>query len=73
MVRHLKYKFDLSCPLCNDQTSEQTDAHLLDCSAVANILPVKIELEKVNHDMIFNDSEEQTKIVKVYKEIFKLI
>ena len=47
-----KYKFDLSCPLCNDQTSEQTDAHLLDCSAVANILPVKTELEKLNNDMI---------------------
>ena len=68
-----QFKFDLTCPLCKDQTSEQTDAHLLDCSGVAKILPVKNELEKIRHDMIFNASEEQTKIVKIYKEIFRSI
>ena len=53
-----KYKFDLTCPLCNDITSEQTDAHLLDCTYIVNMLPAKIQLDKVNYDMIFKNSQD---------------
>ena len=62
-----KFKFDVSCPLCKDKTIEQTDAHLLNCSAL------KPKLEKVSHEMIFSNFEDQTKIVKVYHKIFKSI
>ena len=61
-----KFKFDLSCPLCKDKTSEQTDAHLLTCPAITKKLPLK-----VNYEMIFNNSEDQTKVAKVYHKIFK--
>ena len=68
-----KYKFDLTCPLCKDKTSEQTDAHLLDCPAIANMISDKTKLDKVKHDMIFNGLQDQSEIVKMYSEIFKLI
>ena len=68
-----KYKFDLTFPLCKDKTSEQTDAHLLDCPAIANMISDKTKLDKVKHDMIFNGLQDQSEIVKMYSEIFKLI
>ena len=68
-----KFKFDLSCPLCKEKTSEQTDAHLLDCPAIAKLIPHQSNLDKVKYDMIFNNTEDQRKIVKVYQDIFKSI
>ena len=68
-----KYKFDLSCPLCKDKTSEQTDAHLLACPAIQDMLSAKPELEKVIHENIFQDLDDQIPVTDVYREIFKLI
>ena len=68
-----KFKFDLSCPLCKDKTAEQTDAHLLACSAIDNMLEDKTELHQVIHDNIFHDLEDQIKVTDVYRQIFKLI
>ena len=68
-----KYKFDLSCPLCKDKTTEQTDAHLLNCSAITKLIPITTNLDKMNYEMIFNDSEDQTKVIKVYQELFKYL
>ena len=68
-----KYKFDLSCPLCKDKTSEQTDAHLLTCSAMDNVLASKTELQHMKHEHIFDELDKQVRITEVYKDIFKLI
>ena len=66
-----KYKFDLSCSLCNDKVSVQTNAHLLTCSTIVDALATKTDLLNVNHKDIFGDLKKQ--ITHVYKEIFKMM
>ena len=68
-----KYIFDLSCPLCKDKSCEQTDAHLLICPAIDNVLADNTELQKVIHANIFHDLSDQIKVTNVYSEIFKLL
>ena len=66
-----KYKFDLTCQFCDD-TSEQTDAHLLECPGFDKILAIKPEFQNARHEDIFDDNiEKQVKVTEVYKEIFK--
>ena len=68
-----KYKFDMTCPICKDMTSEQTDAHLLTCSAMDNVLASNTELQHMKHELIFDEPDKQVRITQVYKDIFKLI
>ena len=68
-----KYKFDISCSMCNDKVSIQTDAHLLTCSTIVDALATKTELLNVNHKDIFGNVIQQIKIIQVYKEIFKIL
>ena len=72
--------FDLSCSLCknsvgpvNEKNCEQTDAHLLKCLYVKDALSNNADLHNVNHNDIFGTLENQIKVTRVYKEIFKLI
>ena len=67
------YKFDLSCTLCKDKNSVQTDSHLLSCSFIDDTLADKTELHKVEHCFIFEELHKQIQATKVYKEIFKLL
>ena len=68
-----KYKFDLSCSLCKDKETEETDSHLLVCPAILPLLKHPECLKDVKHSDIFGELPRQIKVTKVYQEIFKIM
>ena len=54
------------------QAKRWTDAHLLACPAIQDMLSARPELEKVIHENIFQDLDDQIAVTDLYREIFKL-
>ena len=67
------YKFDLTCSLCNDPNSEETDDHLLLCPVVIATLGTSEEFQTVEHKDIFGQLKNQVKVTKVYSEVLKIL
>ena len=61
---------NIICNLCDKE--EQTDAHLLDCSAIIKNCPELANNCDAEYQDIFGTTEEQLKITRLYTEVFKI-
>ena len=60
------------CELCNDETEEETQTHLLKCKFLLNHPEIEAEIKLVNEKDVFKDLVSQTKSVKLWKKILKI-
>ena len=66
------YKSDLTCLLCQDQSSLESESHLLECEYLHSINDLSEDIKKVEYQDIFGSIEEQIKAAKVWTKVFKI-
>ena len=67
-----KYRFNMHCSLCRDESEEETELHLLKCSKIIDEVKEDIDLTKAKYEDIFsNKIEDQVVITKIFCEVFK--
>ena len=66
------HRGNLYCELCNDETEEETQTHLLKCKFLLDHPEIETEIKIVNEKDIFKDLESQIKSVKLWKKILKI-
>ena len=67
-----KYKMNMYCRVCQDQTEEESEKHLLKCKILIENIDSDIDISNAKYENIFSDNiEEQVSITKVYNSIFK--
>ena len=60
------------CRVCQDQTEEESEKHLLKCKILIENIDSDIDISNAKYENIFSDNiEEQVSITKVYNSIFK--
>ena len=63
-----KFKFNMSCSLCRDDSQEETETHLLECSKIIT----KINTKDVKYEDIFSENiDKQVKITKIFNQVMK--
>ena len=66
------YKPDLSCSLCKDKTSKETESHLLQCPFFSKFPELASEMANIKYMDIFSDISKQIKAVRVWIKVFKI-
>ena len=68
-----KHKNNISCSICNDKNSEESEIHLLSCPSLVNHPKLKNEINKVKYSDVFSDlTKQQQQAVKVFKKIMQI-
>ena len=68
-----KYKFNMKCHLCQDESEIESEEHYLKCQKILQNIDDKEILLTAKYENIFsNDIEKQISITKVFDKIFKL-
>ena len=66
------YKPDLSCSLCKDKTSKETEIHLLQCPFFSKYPELAAEMKSIQYEDIFSDISKQTRAVRIWIKMFKI-
>ena len=68
------YKVNMQCKLCENNSEEESEAHLLKCTKILENSEIDTtELSNVSYQQIFSRNiEEQIKITKVFAKILKI-
>ena len=65
------YKINMHCTLCEDNSEEESEAHLLKCTKILDKLDE--DISNVSYEQIFSQNiDEQIKITKVFSKILKV-
>ena len=67
-----KYEHDLSCTLCKDPNTEESESHLLSCPFLINKHQLGPDMQTIQYEDIFKNLTHQVKAVKVWTKIFKI-
>ena len=67
-----RYENNLSCSLCKDPSTEESEIHLLSCDFLVNNPQVGPDLNTIEYRDIFKSLPQQIKAVKVWEKIFKI-
>ena len=67
-----KHRNNISCSICNDKNSEESEIHLLSCPSLVNHPKLKNEINKVKYSDVFSDLTKQQQAVKVFKQIMQI-
>ena len=60
------------CRICQDQSEEESEKHLLKCKDIIENIESNINISNAKYESIFSDNvEEQASIAKVYNSILK--
>ena len=62
----------LTCSLCKEVNSIETECHLLKCSFIIKDKMIENEMQQVAYEDVFSDIAKQTKVVKVFKKIMNI-
>ena len=68
----MKYINDLSCSLCEDKATEESEIHFLECQFLVNVPQLGQELHTIKYEDIFGNLSYQIKAMKVWTKIFKI-
>ena len=63
---------NLSCILCKDPSSVESEIHLLSCEYLLNDTQLAGEIKKIEYDDIFRTLPKQILAVRVWTKIFKI-
>ena len=63
---------DLTCSLCEEMNSIESETHLLNCSFLKKDKVLENEMQQVSYFDVFSDIEKQIKIVKVVKKVMSI-
>ena len=63
------HRDNLHCELCNNETEDETQMHLLKCNFLLKHPELGSELPKIEYTDIFSDLASQVKAVKIWKKI----
>ena len=66
------HRGNLHCELCKDESEDETQRHLLQCTFVVNHPEVGPEVQQIKYDDIFSDLASQVKAVKIWKKILNV-
>ena len=66
------HKDVLTCSLCGDPNSSETEIHLLRCPKLMEDKTLKKEMEKVSYSDVFGKIEEQKKVAEVFAKIMAI-
>ena len=68
------YKINMQCTLCEDNSEEESEAHLLKCTKILNKLDGNNEdILNASYEQIFSQNiDEQIKVTKVFSKILKV-
>ena len=66
------HKDVLTCSLCGDPNSSETEIHLLRCPKLMEDITLKKEMEKVSYSDVFGKIEEQKKVAEVFAKIMAI-
>ena len=66
------YKGDLSCILCKDKSTIESEIHLLNCSFLNKVPELSKQIKKIKYEDIFKDIQRQKMAVEVWTQIFKI-
>ena len=67
-----RHRSNLHCELCDDETEDETQSHLLKCNFLLNHPDLEQEIGTIQMSDIFNDLASQIKAVKVWKKILEV-
>ena len=68
-----KYKFNMTCSLCDDASQEETEIHLLKCKKITDQIKNNFDIANATYEDIFSESiEAQLHITKMFNEVFKM-
>ena len=62
----------LTCSLCKEVNSIETECHLLKCSFIIKDKMIENEMQQVAYEDVFSDIAKQMKVVKVFKKIMNI-
>ena len=66
------HKFNMLFTLCEIDSEEESEKHLLNCSKIVEKLGHNIDFKNACYDNIFSANiEDQVKITKVFDKVFK--
>ena len=68
----MRHNNDLSCSLCKDKATEESESHFLECQFLANIPQLSQDLNTIKYEDIFGNLSSQVKAIKVWTKIFKI-
>ena len=63
---------DTQCDLCEEEDSEETQIHLLQCSFIVNHPQLQSVIKSIKYNDIFENLSAQVKAVKVWKQILSV-
>ena len=66
------YNDKISCSVCENPDSEESEVHLLCCPVLINEEILKNEIRTVKYSDVFSGITEQSKVVKVFKRIMEI-
>ena len=66
------HKDVLTCSLCGDPNSSETEIHLLRCPKLMEDKTLKKEMEKVSYSDVFGKIKEQKKVAEVFAKIMAI-
>ena len=68
-----KFKFNMNCSICQLDSTEESEKHLLQCSEIVKKIDTEINLIDAKYDDIFSESmEDQVQITKIFEKIMKI-
>ena len=69
------YKYNMQCTLCDENSEEESESHLLQCTKIrANLdLDTIMEIFDASYEQIFSQNiDQQIKITKIFAKVLKL-
>ena len=66
------YNNKISCSLCENLDSEETEEHLLCCPFLLNEEKVKNEIRTVKYSDVFSGVAQQSKVVNVFRKVMEI-
>ena len=67
------YKINMQCTLCENDSEEESEKHLLKCTKILDNVEDPTEILNASYEQIFSESiGEQIKITKVFSKILKV-
>ena len=68
-----KYKFNMKCSLCEDDSQEETEIHLLKCVKILAEIKNTLDITSAKYGDIFSENiEDQVTITKTFNEVLKI-
>ena len=63
------YGNNLTCSLCKEAGTLESESHLLNCSVLREKTGVADEMKQVKYEDVFSDVKKQQKVVRVFLKI----